>query len=301
MSIKYVPAWHPLHLFHPAPSHPLSLLYAMYQFHQELHSFSLHSREARLTPSKSWVMTSPGDGGFIKLPNERTLFTSPPRTSLQISTPNTFPGAQPFSVKSEAGVVYITNQRLVYLPANPTAELQSFSCPILNTQDTYVRAPFFGANYWTGMCKAVQDGGIPAAHPAVEIRLTFREGGAFDFHSTFEQIKERLHQAYSVARESGQGGANVDLANVHLDQLPAYEPAQEEEREREEPVILSPIPVRPRERDGRVPGLSGESEVSHAEAPRPAVAAPSDPPPGYEEAQAQAVSNGLNHLSRDDA
>ena len=230
-------------------------------------------------------MTSPGDGGFIKLPNERTLFTSPPRTSLQISTPNTFPGAQPFSAKSDAGVVYITNQRLVYLPTNPTPELQSFSCPILNTQDTYVRAPFFGANYWTGLCKAVQDGGIPAAHPAVEIRLTFREGGAFDFHSTFEQIKDRLHHAYSIARESGQGGeANLNLANIHLEQLPAYEAAREVESEREEPVILSPIPVRPGERGARVPAAVGASEA-------PRVPAPSDPPPGYEEAQADVASN----------
>lgn len=243
-------------------------------------------------------MTSPGDSGFIKLPNERTLFTSPPRTSLQISTPSSFPGTQPFSVKSDAGIVYITNQRLVYLPASPTPELQSFSCPILNTQDTYVRAPFFGANYWTGLCKAVQDGGIPAAHSVVELRLTFREGGAFDFHSTFEQIKERLHQAYSVARETGEGGANVNLANIHLEQLPAYEPTGEaapaRAPEQDGPVILSPIPVRPGERDRRLPptaasGSSGENSGESSEAPL-AQAPPDEPPPGYEEAQAHAAS-----------
>lgn len=267
----------------------------MYQFHQELHSSSLHSREAILTRETSWVMTSPGDGGFIKLPNERTLFTSPPRTSLQISTPNPFPGAEPLSVKSDAGIVYITNQRLVYLPTNPTSELQSFSCPILNTQDTYVRAPFFGANYWIGTCKAVQGGGIPPTHATVEIRLTFREGGAFDFHTTFEQIKERLYQAYSVARESGQGGATANLANVHLEQLPAYEAAREVEDDEDEPVILSPIPVRPTERDSRLPGSGGSREAHITEVHAPAITAPSDPPPGYEEVQAQAVSSGLDH------
>jgi hypothetical protein len=281
----------------------------MYQFHQELHSSSLHSQETRLKPAKSWVMTSPGESGFIKLPNERTLFTSPPRTSLQISTPNTFPGAQPFSVKSDAGVVYVTNLRLVYLPAEPAPELQSFSCPILNTQDTYVRAPFFGANYWTGLCKAVAGGGIPPAHPVVEIRLTFREGGAFDFHSTFERIKERLHQAYEVARESGRGGANVDLANLHLEQLPAYEPSREmegaeggdEEEEEEEPVILSPVPVRPMERDGGVAGSGNIGDTSYYETPGPPAAPPSEPPPGYEEAQAQAVSIGLAQRLRDES
>lgn len=267
----------------------------MYQFHQELHAFSLHSRETRLTPDNSWVMTSPGDGGFIKLPNERTLFTSPPRTSLQISTPNTSPGAEPLSVESKAGVVYITNQRLVYLPASPTPELQSFSCPILNTQDTYVRAPFFGANYWLGTCKAVQGGGIPAAHSIFEIRLTFREGGAFDFHTTFEQIKERLHQAYSVARENGQGGVTANLASVHLEQLPAYEPTRDAERRQNEPAILSPIPVRPTDRDGRQPGSGATREARHTEAPA------SDPPPGYEEVQAQATTSGLDHGARHDS
>ena len=158
-----------------------------------------------------------------------------------------------------------------------------------------MRAPFFGANYWTGLCKAVQDGGIPAAHAAVEIRLTFREGGAFDFHSTFEQIKERLHHAYSVARESGQGGeAILNLANIHLEQLPAYEAAREVENEREEPVILSPIPVRPGERGARVPVPEPVREpepvvVGGTEAPP--VLGPSDPPPGYEEALAHAASN----------
>lgn len=234
---------------------------------------------------QSWVMTSPEDGGFIKLPNERTLFTSPPRTSLQISTPNTPPGTNPFSMKSDSGSAYITNQRLIYLPANPGPELQSFSCPILNTQDTYVRAPFFGPNYWTGLCKAVQGGGIPPVYPAVEIRLTFREGGAFDFHTTFEQIKERSYQAYTVARETSQGRATVDLANVHLEQLPAYEPTRGAGSVEDQPVILSPRPVRPIERDIEAP--MGEASIT-------AIAPPSEPPPGYEEAQSEPVNTGLN-------
>lgn len=269
--------------FNPLHSSTL-VLFAMYQFHQELHLFSLQSQETRLKPPKSWVMTTPGHDGFIKLPNERTLFTSQPRTSLEISTPNTFPGAQPYSVKSDGGVVYITNQRLVYLPTNPTPELQSFSCPILNTQDTHVRAPFFGANYWTGLCKAVTGGGIPPANPVVEIRLTFREGGAFDFHTVFEEIKERLHHVYTLARESGRGGTNVDLANVDLEQLPAYEPVREVERgEEEEPVILSPTPIRPSERDTVASSARHTNRGSNSETT--GGPAPDEPPPGYEETQ----------------
>ena len=79
------------------------------------------------------------------------------------------------------------------------------------------------------MCKPVAGGGIPASLPIIELRLTFREGGAFDFHTIFEQIKERLYQAYTTARETGaaRGADGLDLTNVHLEQLPAYEPASE--------------------------------------------------------------------------
>ncbi len=187
----------------------------------------------------------------------------------------------------------------MYLPTAPTPELQSFSSPILNLQDSFVRAPFFGANYWVALCKPVAGGGIPPSHAAVELKLTFREGGAFDYHTTFEQIKERLQQAYSVARESGQrgGAGGVDLANVHLEQLPAYEPAREIMPEDDGPTILSPIPTRP----GRDSGVDGVRSPTERSSPKPEQFAPDEPPPGYEEAQAQAVGVDLDRRLREEA
>ncbi|KAG9240869.1 hypothetical protein BJ878DRAFT_262588 [Calycina marina] len=248
----------------------------MYQLHQEQHSYALRLAELKLKHD-SWVMKSPSEG-FVKLPNERILFTSPPRTSLNISTPNPYPGSQPYTVKHDSGVAYITNQRVVFLPVTPTADLQSFSSPILNLQDTHVRAPFFGANYWTGSCKPVAGGGIPETHSVVEVKITFKEGGAFDFHSTFEQIKERVHQAYSVARENGQGGAV--LSGVHLEQLPAYEANPDAPKEANEPVIHALLPRR-----GSVTPTT--TILDPVAAPLTAsVPTPDEPPPGYEEAQA---------------
>lgn len=86
----------------------------MYAFHQEQHLYALHmAQEAMLKSArdKSWVMTS-NEAGFVKLPNERILYTSPPRTSLQISTTTTPAGAEPYAAKSDAGVVFISNQRV---------------------------------------------------------------------------------------------------------------------------------------------------------------------------------------------
>jgi hypothetical protein len=66
--------------------------------------------------AKSWVMISPNTNEpFIKLPNERVLHISPSRTSLALTSPNQIPGQEPWSVKSDGGIVYITNQR-VYNP-----------------------------------------------------------------------------------------------------------------------------------------------------------------------------------------
>ncbi|KAG9229335.1 hypothetical protein BJ875DRAFT_200972 [Amylocarpus encephaloides] len=260
----------------------------MYQFHQDQTTYTLLAAQTKKLKTKSWVMTQPGSEGFIKLPNEQILYTSPPRISIQLSSPNTYPAAQPYSAKSESGVVYITNQRIIYLPSTPTNELQSFSAPILNLQDTFVRAPFFGANYWTATVKPVPDGGIPATHSAVELRFTFKEGGAFDYHTVFEQIKERLYQAYTIARETGHNGvAGSDLTNVNLEQLPAYEAGRDVETEIEEPRILSPVPVRP---------TSNNTAAASRAAGNPP--APDEPPPGYEEAQVQAVGNGLEQRLR---
>ena len=187
--------------------------------------------------------------------------------------------------------------QIVYLPSTTTPELQSFSSPILNLQDTYVRAPFFGANYWVALCKPVPGGGIPPSNTAVELRFTFREGGAFDFHSIFEQIKERLYQAYTVARESGQR----NVVDVDLEQLPAYEPAPRQvESEDEGPTILSPIPTRPQARDSGVDDLRGPAETSPPK-PEENFTAPDEPPPGYEEAQAQAVGIDLDQRLREAA
>lgn len=127
-------------------------------------------------------------------------------------------------------------------------------------------------------------GGIPPSQLAVEIRLTFRDGGAFDFSSLFEQLKERLNQV----REAREAGQPADLTTVHLEQLPAYEAAREVEDEG--PTILSPVPVRP----------GTESALRRPPTPPPpqVFGAPDEPPPGYEEVQAQVVGADLDERLR---
>lgn len=67
----------------------------------------------------SWVMLS-GSDGFIHLPKEHVIFTSPPRTSLSIKPPTSYSGTESsFLVSSSAGCIYLTNQRVRTLHLTP--------------------------------------------------------------------------------------------------------------------------------------------------------------------------------------
>lgn len=59
----------------------------------------------------SWVMLHETEG-FVRLPGERIIYTSPPRTTLALQTPNTYPGKEPLSIHSSAGCAHLTNQRV---------------------------------------------------------------------------------------------------------------------------------------------------------------------------------------------
>ena len=60
----------------------------------------------------SWVMIDDATKGFVPLPREKILFTSPPRTTLSLSTPNKFPGKEPVNISCNGGIAFITNQRV---------------------------------------------------------------------------------------------------------------------------------------------------------------------------------------------
>lgn len=124
-------------------------------------------------------------------------------------------------------------------------------------------------------------GGIPQPERPLSLKLTFKEGGAFDFSTTYERIKETLAQAMDTARASGRpvngSGAGLD---VDLEQLPAYEELGGGSRQ---PVqIQRPTPVAPNGAHRPAPpannGVVGLGGASSRVAPTP-----DEPPPGYEE------------------
>jgi hypothetical protein len=238
--------------------------------------------------SINWVMLEPTQG-FVRLPGEKPIFKSPPRTSLAITTPKNYPGTNPLNINSSAGIAYLTNQRLVYLPTKPTPEFQSFSAPLLNLHDSHVNVPWFGANAWQCVVQPVPGGNLPSSHAAIELKLTFNDGGAPDFHSNFERIKERLHQAVEAARDSGVtlnaagfvGGVNMD--SVHLEQLPTYEGSR---NDRVAPALDEPPPD--------VVTIAAPTPVRPATQTQASFVPPPDAPPGYEETQHRSLQEELD-------
>lgn len=114
----------------------------------------------------------------------------------------------------------------------------------------------------------------------MQLKLTFKDGGAFDFSTTYERIRETLGQALDVARESGRTmGVDVDL-----EQLPAYEEAA---GGRAEPMqVQRPTPVAPN-------GVARPRPAPPANNGVVGLGTPSEPPPGYEEVQLNSVAKKL--------
>ncbi|OQE24629.1 hypothetical protein PENSTE_c007G04489 [Penicillium steckii] len=227
--------------------------------------------------SINWVMLNDQEG-FVRLPNERQIYSSPPRTSLALTPLPNYKGPEKLSMQSSTGCIHLTNQRLIYLPSEKSSTFQSFSSPLLHVRDSHVSAPFFGPNVWTALIQPVSGGGISADLPAVQIKVTFKEGGAFDFHTNFERIKERLEQAVENQSDGARGLRSVDMSAVHLEELPAYEgPGNSSHSTVDDnsPVVQQP----PR-------------RVSEA-GPEPA-----EPPPCYEEVQSQSVATELEERLR---
>ena len=140
----------------------------------------------------------------------------------------------------------------------------------------------------------VPGGGIPRPERPLPLKLTFKEGGAFDFSTTYEQIKETLSQAMAVARDSGRPvSGDID---VDLEQLPAYERLGGGVRA---PVqIQRPTPVGP---NGMIrpapPANNGVVGLGAASSSGTALT-PDEPPPGYDEVVEGGKRNGPERVEK---
>ena len=166
------------------------------------------------------------------------------------------------------------------------------------------------------MVQPVVGGGISSSHSVVQLKLTFKDGGAFDFHSNFERIKERLQQAVEQAREAGDGlqtrnsrgtGVldDVNLSHVHLDELPAYDGPPGNSYPVPDSAPISPAfahaHAHAQNSDPTSPLDEGDwksQPLSDDGRPEGRLDTPTEPPPGYEEVQQQSIAEDLESRLR---
>ncbi|KAM4063026.1 WW domain-binding protein [Hirsutella rhossiliensis] len=223
----------------------------------------------------SWVMLN--QSGFVKLGNERILQKLESRISCDLSVPQELRArCTPFHRKSDKGTLFLTNKRIVYLPAKPTQEprFESFSAPILKFQDSSTSSSMLWGWVWKSDCIPVSGGGIPPDLPRIEVKFTFSDGGMTDFNEIYIRLRERLFQYQEMRREMGPG------ADIPDEPLPAYEPQRGQPSE---PLATPEVP-----RNNR-----SDSSASRR--------APDEPPPDYDEAQAQQLSMRLEDHIREGA
>ena len=131
--------------------------------------------------------------------------------------------------------------------------------------------------------------------------MSFKDGGAYDFQSSFERVKEVLSNAIEEARESGRvsGRAeDMDMSAVHLEQLPAYEEVGNAPSTPSSNV-LRPTPISPiRQQQRTQTGYTNDEHGGDTSIAQPLnqhhFQPPNEPPPGYEETQQSSVVNNLD-------
>jgi hypothetical protein len=102
-----------------------------------------------------------------------------------------------------------------------------------------------------------------------------------DFNETYIRLRERLFQFQEMRREMGPG------ADVPDEPLPAYEGPGGQNT----PGLAAT--------GSTAPTALGEAPPDHSDSPA-SRRAPNEPPPGYDEAQAQQLSNRLEDHMRDE-
>ncbi|KAL1902376.1 hypothetical protein Sste5346_001355 [Sporothrix stenoceras] len=253
-------------------------------FYQEQHSYTLASNASVNSDDSdedaSWVMMS-RDGEVVKLPGEKIYY------------------------------------KVIYVPARPTETFKSFSAPILDFEDTRVASSFFGPWSWNAIVKPTIGGGIPSDVPRLELKLTFKEGGHDAFQNKFEVMKERLSYARTLQQETGQVIPTGE-------DLPQYEPpkpsgppatassaatatttvgeasraSDAKEREALDHFSQSHEQQTPRTAQADLLGATLQQNNSRNQ---PSPIMPDEPPPDYEEAQAQAIGNRFEENTREAA
>ncbi|KAJ2762698.1 hypothetical protein IWQ56_004987 [Coemansia nantahalensis] len=160
------------------------------------------------------VMLEEGTRHPVPLPNENFLYHCS-GVRFELKSGDGFPG-DAVALRDASGTAFVSNQRVVYLPAttthasstasSPRGALNSYSVPHTSLKELKFVQPLFGANRFEALALPVAGGSFAGCATLV---LAFKDGGGFDFAT--------------IARKMGEQIQATGVVPPHEEDLPVYD------------------------------------------------------------------------------
>ncbi|KAF9103586.1 hypothetical protein BGX27_010506 [Mortierella sp. AM989] len=179
--------------------------------------------------SVNWVLLTPDGKDIVPLENE-TIFFREQGVRIELDCSNGgYPGAGALYA-SKSGTLLLTNQRIVYLCAEPTTFFASASIPMSNIHDAKLVQSWFSAPVFKAVAMPVPGGGL--SQPA-RLSITFSSKSTQTIHEfdvQYRSLRERIQESDGAAPQ-------------HLEQLPMYLPPSDPVPELSTPTDATPTPT----------------------------------------------------------
>jgi len=214
----------------------------------------------------NWAMIASDGKSPVPLPGEKIL-SEQNKVSLVLDMGGSYPGnAETYKAD---GIIYLTNQRVIFISRPILEHFKSLSVPLLNLKEGKFQQPWFAANYYQAIVIPVPNGGLPAPG---QLKITFKEGGGFEFSTTFKNLMLRLFE--------NEGTAPVE----HTEPLPIYTPRQENLSTTAQTSSSNVVPPEtPLNNLESSTGATTSRNISTSTEVRPPPVAPNELPPAYDE------------------
>ncbi|CAG8635818.1 102_t:CDS:2 [Racocetra persica] len=211
----------------------------------------------------NWVMIASDGKSPVPLPGEKILF-SQEKVSLLLDLGGGYPG-NPANYKAD-GNIFITNQRVIFISRPTLPNFQSLSIPLLHLKEGKLQQPWFGANYYEACLIPVQNGGLPSPG---QMKITFKEGGGYDFSSCYTELIQRLNESESY------------VLIEHTEPLPTYTPREDSTSTATQALGTGASSITPP--TGPLTNATSPSRSTPVNSAAPPPIAPDELPPSYDE------------------
>ncbi|CAG8586944.1 882_t:CDS:2 [Diversispora eburnea] len=109
--------------------------------------------------------------------------------------------------------VPLPREKIIFISRPTLSHFKSLSIPLLNLKEGKLQQPWFGANYYQAIVIPVLNGGLSSPG---QMKITFKEGGGFEFSTYYNEMISRLSETEGTIPE-------------HAEPLPTYTPRENAE------------------------------------------------------------------------